>query len=140
MCKKRVLLCCIALLLTACQIAPSSRPPPVIESQPLPPAADEPVPPAAAPLPGPEPQPNAAVDALLERAHDQQAQQQFAQAAISLERAIRIAPRDSRLYLELARVRQQQGNHAQAVQLCNKATALAKPGDLVAEACQRLVQ
>lgn len=91
-------------------------------------------------VPTPAPQPNAAVAALLAKAQQQKDQREFVQAAASLERAIRISPRDPVLYLELARIRYHQGNLNQAEQLCNKAVTLARDEDGVASACRRLLQ
>ena len=69
--------------------------------------------------------PNSAVVALLDTAQQQRRQQKYVAAAASLERAIRISPRDGQLYLELSKVRFEQGNSAQAEQLCKKAIALS---------------
>ena len=69
--------------------------------------------------------PNSAVLALLDTARQQRQQHKYVAAAASLERAIRISPRDGQLYLELAKVRFQQGDSAQAAQMCKKAVALS---------------
>lgn len=82
---------------------------------------------------------NSAVIALLETARDQQQQQKYVEAAASLERAIRIAPRDPQLYLQLAKVRLQQGRKSQAQQLCNKAVALSGNDTQIQDSCYILL-
>ena len=78
-------------------------------------------PPEAVPLPGQEPQPsappireNVAVAGLMQTARADAAAGRFPNAAASLERALRIEPRNPRLWQELARVRLKQGQFAQA--------------------------
>jgi predicted Zn-dependent protease len=77
--------------------------------------------PAPAPLPEaaslPEPAPHAenlAIAGLLVGARTDAAAGRLANAAASLERALRIEPRNPRLWQELARVRLKQGDYAQA--------------------------
>jgi len=89
----------LVVLLASCatpeqQPAPEA-PPPVV---PAPPAHKE----------------NVAVAGLLESARSETASGNLANAAASLERAIRIEPRNPRLWSELARVRFQQRDYAQA--------------------------
>jgi len=64
----------------------------------------------------------------------------YEQASVELERAIRMAPRDPRLYVALAKVRLKQGDTAQAQQLCRRAETLAQPGDRTKADCQQLLQ
>ncbi len=80
-----------------------------------------------------------AVVALLDKADRQKKDKQFAAAAASLERAIRISPRNPELYLALAGVRLQQGDTQQANQLCNKAIALANDGGYIRYHCRELL-
>lgn len=80
-----------------------------------------------------------AVVALLGKADRQKKNKQFAAAAASLERAIRISPRNPELYLALAGVRLQQGDTQQANQLCNKAIALANDGGYIRYHCRELL-
>lgn len=82
--------------------------------------------------------PNTAVLALVEAAQAQKQQQNYSAAAASLERAIRIAPRDAQLYLQLAQIRHRQGNIAQADQLCKKAIALAQDVSQMRFECAQL--
>jgi len=57
---------------------------------------------------------NLAVAGLMESARADAGAGRLANAAASLERALRIEPRNPRLWHELARVRLQQGDYAQA--------------------------
>jgi predicted Zn-dependent protease len=72
---------------------------------------------APAPAPGQAPAArteNLAIAGLLDGARADAAAGRLANAAASLERALRIEPRNPRLWQELARVRLKQGDHAQA--------------------------
>jgi len=66
------------------------------------------------PLPGTAPAESAAVASLMRVAHTDVASGRLARAASSLERALRIEPRNPRLWQELARVRLMQGDYGQA--------------------------
>jgi len=68
---------------------------------------------------------NSAVIALLGSAEKQRQSGDYMRAAGTLERAIRISPRDPELYYQLAQVRYLQGNYHQTEQLCRKAISLA---------------
>jgi Tfp pilus assembly protein PilF len=83
------------------------------------------VPPGPAPTPGPAPAPlpspvpavpseNPAIAGLVDLARADAASGHLSNAAASLERALRIEPRNPRLWQALARVRLQQGEYAQA--------------------------
>lgn len=78
------------------------------------------VPPAQEPM-------SAAGTSLLAEGRAQREAGEIAQASSTLERAIRIDPRQATLWLELARVRMQEGNYAQAEQLARKAGSLGGP-------------
>lgn len=110
---------------------PSGQPPNV----PVPePEATEPTPPAEQP---PERrtreyQLGAASRSLVAQAQTQAAGGDFAAAAASIERALRIEPSNPLLWLELGKVRQLEGNYAQAESLGRKAVSLAT-GDAGAE-------
>jgi len=69
--------------------------------------------------------PNRPVLALVERAEAQRAAGDLAGAAATLERALRIEPRNPHMLNRLARVRLQQGNYSQADSLASKSNALA---------------
>jgi Tfp pilus assembly protein PilF len=93
-----------------------------------------PVPPAQAPAPtapkqfhlGP------ASTALVTQAHQQVASGDLAQAAATLERALRIEPDNPLVWIELGRVRLAENNPAQADSMGRKALALAT-GDASAQ-------
>ncbi len=75
-------------------------------------------PPGTASAPAPEPAPPAhaesiAIASLLDGARADTTAGRLANAAASLERALRIEPRNPRLWQELARVRLKQGDYAQ---------------------------
>ena len=65
------------------------------------------------------------VVALLDTARQQQSSDRLPEAAASLERALRIEPRNPRIWYELAVVRFRQGQLDQAEQLALKSDALA---------------
>ena len=73
----------------------------------------------------PEPSGNTAVQALLNKAHSQVAAGRLDAAGADLERALRIEPRNPKLWQELARVRLDQGQYRQAENLAAKSNALA---------------
>ena len=74
----------------------------------------QPAPEPPAPPPPLQHKENIAVAGLMESARAETAAGNLASAAASLERAIRIEPRNPRLWQELARVRLKQGQYAQA--------------------------
>jgi tetratricopeptide (TPR) repeat protein len=112
---------------------PESKPPqdavPVAPKPPAPPAeppaptaqvvAVPPAPPLAAPGLPP------AADALARQAEQQRQSGDYAGAAASLERSLRIAPREAYLWNRLARVRLEQGQAAQAGNLASRSNDLA---------------
>lgn len=67
-----------------------------------------------------------AVATLLARAEGHEQQAQWEQAAAQLERALRIEPRNARLWHRLAKIRLQQGRYAMAESLAQKSNALAR--------------
>ena len=111
------------LLLAGCAgvaTRPSTTPTPS-ETQPQQPgegAIIEPVPKSA--MSG-----NRAVIALLDRAQADNESGQREAAGASLERALRIEPRNPWLWLELAQVRLAQGQYAQAITLARKSNSFA---------------
>ena len=68
---------------------------------------------------------NRAVVALLERARQEAGSGRRESAGASLERALRIEPRNAWLWHELARLRLAQGQYAQAISLSQKSNSLA---------------
>lgn len=81
-------------------------------------------------MPGlaPRPSRNAGVLALVNQAEQQSAAEQLPAAGASLERALRIEPRNPVLWQKLAQVRLDQGEFRRAENLAAKANALA-PGN-----------
>jgi tetratricopeptide (TPR) repeat protein len=73
----------------------------------------------------PEPSRNAAVLALFEQAQTQSSAGQMEAAGASLERALRIEPRNPVLWQKLAQVRLGQEQYRQAENLAAKSNALA---------------
>lgn len=89
------------------------------EQQPAPEA-----PPPVVPAPAPHKE-NVAVAGLMDTARSEAAAGNLANAAASLERAIRIEPRNPRLWHELARVRLKQGQYAQAESVAARSNSWA---------------
>ena len=83
----------------------------------------------ARPLPSPEARPgpkeNVAVAGLMESARGDAAAGRLPNAAASLERALRLEPRNPRLWQELARVRLKQGDFVQAENLAARSNSYA---------------
>jgi tetratricopeptide (TPR) repeat protein len=98
---------------TPVETQPGSPPSTVEEPQPLP----EPV--SREPVLGP------ASRALVDQARVQLAAKNYAVAAGSIERALRIEPDNALLWIELAKVRQAEGNYVQAENLARKAISMA---------------
>lgn len=90
----------LAAFIAGCATAPGPQPEPE---------------PTGAPLPEAQPRrENIAIAGLMESARADSAAGRLSTAAASLERALRIEPRNPRLWHELARVRLKQGEYAQA--------------------------
>ena len=85
----------------------------------------QPVPEPPAPPPPLQQKENIAVAGLMESARSEAAAGNLASAAASLERAIRIEPRNPRLWHELARVRLKQGQYAQAESVAARSNSWA---------------
>jgi len=81
-------------------------------------------PPAVVPA-APPVKENVAIAGLMDSARAEYAAGNFPSAAASLERALRIEPRNPRLWHELARVRFQQGQHAQAENVAVRSNSFA---------------
>lgn len=101
-----------------------------------PPAAPKPPPPPppvvryTAPPP-PAPALPAAAASLAAQAEKQRERGDYVAAAATLERAIRIQPREAYLWNRLARVRLDQNNYTQANSLAQKSNALSKDQDQI---------
>jgi Tfp pilus assembly protein PilF len=86
-----------------------------------------------------EPSANSAVVALLDKARKQSAAGQLPESSVSLERALRIEPRNPRLWQELARVRLAQGQYRQAENLAAKSNSLAAGDDVLRRENWRII-
>jgi Tfp pilus assembly protein PilF len=103
----------LLLVLAACATAPEA-----------PPGGPAPPTPEAAPPPVSRSE-NVAVAGLMESARADVAAGKLSTAAASIERALRIEPRNPRLWQELARVRLQQGQHVQAEEVAKRSSSFA---------------
>ena len=101
------------LLLAGC--ATSQQPAPTEEAA---------KPPAVVPATPPVKE-NVAIAGLMDSARAEYAAGNFPSAAASLERALRIEPRNPRLWHELARVRLKQGQYAQAESVAARSNSWA---------------
>ena len=92
-------------------------------------AAPQPAPVGEAPPAPPEPAPavkeSVAIAGLMDSARSDAAAGRLAEAASTLERALRIEPRNPRLWQELARMRLQQGDFPQAESLAQRSNSWA---------------
>jgi hypothetical protein len=135
---RRVTLILVVTVLSACAVPqpyqPATPPPSVPPSQPGAPSVQtQPVPATAPveesqPLPAPvirEPVLSPASRALVGQAQTQLASKNFAVAASSIERALRIEPDNPLLWIELGKVRQAEGNYVQAENMGRKALSMS---------------
>lgn len=81
--------------------------------------------PVPAPVTAPAPVGSAAVASLMDGARADVGAGRLANAAASLERALRIEPRNPRLWQELAKVRLKQGDYAQAESVAARSNSWA---------------
>ena len=92
---------------------------------------------------GPEPDRarvmNPASASLLEQSRTQQQSGNLAQAAATLDRAVRIDPSEPAVWLALARLRYAESNWAQAEQLARRAESLSAADSSVAHDARSLV-
>jgi predicted Zn-dependent protease len=107
------LLAAVLIFLAACATAPEGP------SEPAPSSTPEAPPP---PTPRTE---NVAVAGLMESARADAAAGKLSTAAASIERALRIEPRNPRLWQELARVRMQQTQFVQAENMAARSNSYA---------------
>jgi hypothetical protein len=132
----RSLILSVVATLSACTVPRPYEPPPAPAPAPAPggtPAETQPAPPPPPieepqPLPPPvirEPTLGAASRALVSQAQTQVASKNYAVAASSIERALRIEPDNPLLWIELGKVRQAEGNYQQAENMGRKAASMA---------------
>jgi len=98
-----------------------------------------PAPVESAPPPSSSPRENVAVAGLMESAHTDAAAGRLPAAAASLERALRIEPRNPRLWQQLARVRLQQADYAQAESLAARSNSVAGGDTALRAENQRII-
>jgi tetratricopeptide (TPR) repeat protein len=148
----------LAFAVSACKLPNPYTPPPAKQPQPAPggaptlPPPQTPLPPPEQPLPPPEPveelpapppvreyQLGSATQSLVNQARTQAAAGNFAVAAGSIERALRIEPNNPLLWIELGRVRQAEGNYAQAENMGRKGLSLATGDPRTQSSAWRLI-
>jgi outer membrane biosynthesis protein TonB len=117
---------------------PAPAPSPLPEPQPTPEPAPPPPPPEPIPPP-PPPVSSGATAALLAQSREQAAAGNYPLATASLERALRINPRDAQLWLELGEIKLQQGDPAQAANMGRRALSLAGSNTALRARCQDLI-
>jgi Tetratricopeptide repeat len=135
-----------ASLLSACSLfhsgqagSPTSTAPGPSTAPPAQPGTAQPEPGTPTPVPEPPRPPpkqfklSPATAALVAQAHKQETGGDYAPAAATLERALRIEPENPLLWIELGQIRLSEGNAAQADSMGHKALALAA-GDAQAQA------
>lgn len=140
----------MSALLAACAVpSPYERPPP-------PPPGEQPAetppeqqpgqPPSTTPEPTPPPAPvvreptlGAASRALVGQAQTQMATKNYAVAASSLERALRIEPDNPLLWIELGKVRFAEGNYVQAENMARKAVSMSVNAPRAQSSAWRLI-
>jgi tetratricopeptide (TPR) repeat protein len=138
-----------AILLGACAVpSPYEIPPQPSETpeQEQPPPETRPGEPPSTPAP-PEPAPpvvreptlGAASRALVNQAQIQMATKNYAVAASSIERALRIEPDNPLLWIELGKVRLAEGNYVQAENMGRKAVAMAVNAPRAQSSAWRLI-
>jgi Flp pilus assembly protein TadD len=85
------------------------------------------------------PRENAASAVLLEQSRDERAAGSYAEAAISIERALRIDPNNPALWIELAEIKSAEGDLDQAEMMARKALTLAGSDRSIEERAERLL-
>jgi Tfp pilus assembly protein PilF len=140
-----------AILLGACAVpSPYEIPPPPPQPSDTPGQEQPPVetrpgePPSTVPsepIPPPvrEPTLGAASRALVSQAQTQMATKNYAVAASSIERALRIEPDNPLLWIELGKVRLVEGNYVQAENMGRKAVAMAVNAPRAQSSAWRLI-
>ena len=130
---KMLLLAVLSALLAACAGPPPGPP----QSRP---GSGQPAPPPAAPGPAARegvqvfPLQNPAVKELLASARQSESERRYDQAAVALERALRIEPRDPEILQQMAEIQWQKEDYQQAL---NFAIRSYDSGPRVGEICGR---
>jgi Flp pilus assembly protein TadD len=84
-------------------------------------------------------QENAASTVLLEQSRDERAAGSYADAAVSIERALRIDPNNPALWIELAEIKGAEGDFDQAEMMARKALTLAGSDRSIQTRAERLL-
>lgn len=142
----------ISLSLGACAVPSPYRvpPPPTPAPAPQPQEPPEQTQPGSPPVPVEQPPPlpepvvreptlGPASRALVSQAQTQLATKNFAVAASSIERALRIEPDNPLLWIELGKVRQAEGNYVQAENMGRKAVSMSANTPRAQSAAWRLI-
>lgn len=121
---KRSLSFLLVVVLAACA---AQTPAPVVTATPAPTQAPNPAPsePNAPPVLRPASKETTAIASLMDSARADTASGRLTNAAATLERALRIEPRNPRLWQELARVRLQQTQFTQAENIAARSNSFA---------------
>ena len=120
----------ILLLLAGCA---AQTPAPVVTPSP------EPATPPSPPVLRPAARESTAVASLMDSARADTVAGRLANAAATLERALRIEPRNPRLWQELARLRLQQGEFAQAESMAARSNTWAGADSALRAENQRII-
>lgn len=104
------------------------------------PGPEQPAEPEAPPAVSTPPAENVAVASLMDNARADVAANKLGSAAATLERALRIEPRNPRLWHELAQVRLRQGDYAQAESTAQRSNAWAGSDADLRAANQRIIE
>lgn len=118
----------LVLVLAGC-----ASPPPAPETKPAP---EVPAPPP----PASQKKESVAVAGLMESARSDSAAGRLSNAAATLERALRIEPANPRLWQELARVRLQQGQFAQAESTAMRSNSYAGSDSALRAENERIIE
>ncbi len=137
----------VSALLTACAVpSPYQVPPPPPQPSETPPAETRPgEPPSTVEEPQQlppvvrEPVLGAASRALVTQAQTQIATKNYAVAASSIERALRIEPDNPLLWIELGKVRFAEGNYVQAENMARKAVSMSVNAPRAQSSAWRLI-
>jgi hypothetical protein len=135
--RKRVLTPFLIVLIASCAATPDPSAPPGPAPAPAPEAQQLPAPPPER-VPPPRAE-TTAVAGLMDSARTDTAAGRLTNAAATLERALRIEPRNARLWHELAQVRFRQGDYSQAESLAARSNTLAGNDSELRSANQRLI-
>ena len=127
----------LLILISGCAAPGPEQPPTTPEHEQPPPIADS-APPSAADAQ--KPAENIAVAGLMDTARADVAANRLGSAAATLERALRIEPRNPRLWHELALVRFKQGDYAQAESTAARSNAWAGSDADLRAANQRIIE